>query len=250
MITLITLKNPTSALIREIRAKGVRVTEKFVRTCHSDTCACASHDSGYEEAQVELPPGTTMPPHGYVGGDVHGHGYTMLLETVLQRAEWYLARVCRRVDDNEVIHYARLAVELAQDREFASDEALDAEVRRVITERARAKRRENRAAWVREAQAAGLTAEEAHALYGAGVWAKELSCAQWSTLKQVDHVQLSLWAQARSGRELEGFPFTGSTPRRNAWARYACEAFYGAVLPVKAETVWKYYAEKAGVTVH
>lgn len=73
-IDLINVSNKTAENFARMTA-GKVVKCEYVRTCWSDTCACASHDGGYSLHVLECHPsfGSCFKTEGE---SVHGHGVT------------------------------------------------------------------------------------------------------------------------------------------------------------------------------
>jgi hypothetical protein len=84
------LQNPSSRLLA---ALGLISEDcQYERTCHSDTCCCASHDSGYHYVEIDsLPQGLEI--HRY-SGNVHCHGNTVL------HSEYVSSHTCRNLPVN------------------------------------------------------------------------------------------------------------------------------------------------------
>ncbi|MES2622778.1 MAG: hypothetical protein V4576_00025 [Patescibacteria group bacterium] len=66
---------------RRLLAAGKVTDSGSTRTCMSDTCSCASHDSGYSWANIELPDDVEI--HVYPG-NVHCHKSTCLMQEYVE----------------------------------------------------------------------------------------------------------------------------------------------------------------------
>lgn len=246
--------NPSRSLINAIIAAGITVEKKYVRTCHSDTCSCFSHESGYDA--IIVPDDVTIPPMARIGGSVHCHPCTVLLDArgaLLVKAD-RAGRSAQHASPGSSCSRAGERAYAAANRECrvvsraleifdgggrtAAEAEAQAEAEEIASERAA--RKAARATFVANGVASGLSAAEADYLYGAGPWCRELEFKTYIELRHLGHTCLSQAANARSHRELQRTGvtnvLTGSHPRVTAWAAYAAKAFYGCVLDVSPST--------------
>lgn len=214
----ITVQNPSALLL----SVATIINKEYVRTCHSDTCSCASHDSGYDRYVIEVPSWLVIMEYG---GSPSSHAST-------------------GVDTTESIRAAKLAGE-GKSREagllqIANAKAVEATRQKAIEDKKarreafKTKKKAKMDAW----RDAGLNAEE--------LWEKNL---KWAHEDEVINLAATLKAcqpfVARSHAAFTkhaGFPSPLSFPRTEvamimAWGK----------LPTHDD--WRDVAAKMGVTV-
>jgi len=239
----IQVKNPSQRLLAIMTV----MSKTYVRTCHSDTCSCFSHDSGYALLTGEVPDEVEVQE---VGGSVHSHPTTIRVDDPEGGLQLHLSHLrqqakhaspgasCSRAGarfadgiDRE-IRVSRRALEMVRlGSNLASAEAKAESEEKASEAQAR---REKRARALEIGIAAGLTTQEASTLYGAGHWCQEVD---WASVKVQITRDRRGWQQrlsealvASSSRALDaqvGDLFSGSFPRRRAWCQYALTAFFG-----------------------
>jgi len=73
----VTVKNPD----KNLRSVMTNITEKWVQTCHTDTCGCMSHDPGYMLVTGQVPDDVEVRE---VGESVHSHPQTVTGKSLAQ----------------------------------------------------------------------------------------------------------------------------------------------------------------------
>lgn len=237
----ITVIDPDSRL----RATIINPTHRWVQTCHSDTCGCMSHDSGYYEWSGQVPDHVEVARRG---ASVHGHGTSYIISDTEGRLEHdaaHWAACCRNYGPIGCIAAERcyatfegrwkLASRVLElFRQGMAEEAARQQAEQEAAQAAKDSRKAIRANWVENMVKAGLTPSEAHLAYGIGPWCKEID---WPNVKRaieamspVKWDMLTRAIQATSRKEAMRltsglFGENCSHPRLTAWAGYVVAVF-------------------------